>query len=254
MARDTRIDATDINSIKARVKAEMLRRKRNGSVAGYGGSAYDYTVTPAADVKVALEHLDKNLEPLRAVNPAGLPEPGEKYALDADYQAVNAKLTLFETKSIKGGTSDCASSCTGMCVNACSGDCWNSCSGCGGNCSYNCTGCTGSCTGDCQGTCDDTCTGDCTGSCDDTCTGSCTGTCTGECSDDCVGYCNTGCSGGCIGGCTGTSGSQDSHGHCSGCTCSCSHACSDCAGGCYSCLGGCAGCTDNIKGGNIAVG
>ena len=47
MARDTKIDATDLNSIKSRVKAEMKRRTRNGSVSSYGSTAYDYSVGPA---------------------------------------------------------------------------------------------------------------------------------------------------------------------------------------------------------------
>lgn len=255
-ANTARIDAADLKSIKSRVKAEMLRRTRNGSVKAYGGAAYDYTTVPAADKAIALEHFDKNITPLRAVNPAGLPAAGAKKALYDDYTAIKAKLALFESKSIKGGTSDCASSCTGMCVNACSGDCWNSCSGCGGSCSYSCTGCDGSCSGGCYTGCNTTCSGGCKEGCNTTCKDGCKDGCNTTCKGTCEGCtgCSGGCSGGCIGGCSGTSGSQASHGHCSGCYCSCSRSCSDCAGDCYSCMGGCAGCSGSCKGGDMAVG
>lgn len=52
----SKMTASDINALKARVKAEMLRRKYTGSLTGYAGSSYDYTNTPASGVKIAAEH------------------------------------------------------------------------------------------------------------------------------------------------------------------------------------------------------
>ena len=48
--------ASDIKALKARVKAEMLRRKYTNSVATYGGTSYDYTTTPAVGVRALVEH------------------------------------------------------------------------------------------------------------------------------------------------------------------------------------------------------
>lgn len=48
--------ATDINTLKAAVKAEMNRRKYTGSVAGYAAASYDYSTVPAAGVKALVEH------------------------------------------------------------------------------------------------------------------------------------------------------------------------------------------------------
>lgn len=41
------VKAERFTSLKAMVKAEVLRRNRSGSVASYGGAAYDYSVQPA---------------------------------------------------------------------------------------------------------------------------------------------------------------------------------------------------------------
>ena len=46
----------------------MLRRNQSGSVAAYGGTAYDYTVKPAAGKVLLQEHLDKLHVPMSAVN------------------------------------------------------------------------------------------------------------------------------------------------------------------------------------------
>ena len=35
-----------LKTLKAKVKAEMLRRSKSGSVAAYGGADYDYSVAP----------------------------------------------------------------------------------------------------------------------------------------------------------------------------------------------------------------
>lgn len=199
MASNKKIDAQELVTIKARVKAEMLRRSRDAAIYNYGGTAYDYTNAPAANTKVALEHYDKVIEPLRAVNPGSLPALGAKPVSEADMTNIGASITAFETKTLYGGSTDCASGCAGMCV-SCSGSCTGGCSGCygcGGACSYGCTGCSGTC----SGTCNDTCTGSCTGGCTDACTG-CTGTCTGSCTS-CTGTCNTTCTGACVTNCKG---------------------------------------------------
>ena len=45
-------------ALKARVKAECQRRNGSGSVASYGGAAYDYTTPPRQGGTVLKEHRD----------------------------------------------------------------------------------------------------------------------------------------------------------------------------------------------------
>ena len=67
------VKAERFTALKAKVKAEMLRRNQSGSVASYGGAAYDYTTAPAAGRTVRKEHRDKLIEPMRAVNSDVIP-------------------------------------------------------------------------------------------------------------------------------------------------------------------------------------
>lgn len=197
--------ASDFVSLKARVKAEMNRRCRSGSLTAYAGTAYDYSVVPANGVIVKPEHLNKLVVPINAISPSGYTE---KAAGDAvpELATLDAKLAAHEAYPMRGSGSDCASGCSGLC----SSGCYNSCSGCGGSCSYDCSGCSGTCTGDCQGTCSggcstscggacwrDGCTSNCTAACRMDCTGSCSGGCSGGCMSNCAKGCTTGCKGGC---------------------------------------------------------
>lgn len=197
--------ASDFVSLKARVKAEMNRRCRSGSLTAYAGAAYDYSVVPANGVIVKPEHLNKLVVPINAISPSGYTE---KAAGDAvpELATLDAKLAAHEAYPMRGSGSDCASGCSGLC----SSGCYNSCSGCGGSCSYDCSGCSGTCTGDCEGTCSggcstscggacwrDGCTSNCTAACRMDCTGSCSGGCSGGCMSNCAKGCTTGCRGGC---------------------------------------------------------
>ena len=56
LTQGSQITASDINALKARVKAEMNRRKYDGSLTGYAGTSYDFTTVPAAGVKASAEH------------------------------------------------------------------------------------------------------------------------------------------------------------------------------------------------------
>lgn len=197
--------ASDFVSLKARVKAEMNRRCRSGSLTAYAGTAYDYSVVPANGAIVKPEHLNKLVVPINAISPSGYTE---KAAGDAvpELATLDAKLAAHEAYPMRGSGSDCASGCSGLC----SSGCYNSCSGCGGSCSYDCSGCSGTCTGDCQGTCSggcstscggacwrDGCTSNCTAACRMDCSGSCKGKCTGSCIANCANNCYGGCKGGC---------------------------------------------------------
>lgn len=150
------IDAQRFTDLKARVKAECLRRNvSSGSVASYGGTDYDYSTTPDSGVKIAQEHYEKLSVPLNAINSDTFPDTsGTRLITDADLTAMETFLDTAETRGMTSSATDCSASCTGLC------------SGCTGTCS-------GSCTGGCQGTCRTSCTGSCEGGCWGGCGGQC---------------------------------------------------------------------------------
>lgn len=190
--------------LKAKVKAEMLRRNGTGSVASYGGTDYDFTDTSSKALK---EHYEKNVTPLRAVTTEGVPTAGGDRAInESEIAQMEAKVSYLSAIGATASTSGCAASCTGLCQSGCSttctgcsGGCSNSCSGCGGACSNGCTGCDG-CSG-CGGKCSNNCSGDC----DNICTG-CTGCsgCSGTCSGSCHSCSGSGCTTSCWSACQST--------------------------------------------------
>lgn len=228
------ISADRLNTLKAKVKAECLRRQYTGSVAAYGGAAYDYTVAPATGGVARKEHYEKLAVPMNAINATDTPATdGARIISESEIAAMETKVAAYALRSIydTSGT-DCSASCTGMCYSCTS---CTSCSGCSG-CGDACTGCTG-CGGGCAGGC--TSCSSCTGSCSDVCTG-----CSG-CGSGCANQCTTGCNATCL-GCSSCSGT------CFGCSNTCTGGCkSGCSGTCTSCSGGCgASCTGTCSGGN----
>ena len=196
--------ASDFVSLKARVKAEMNRRCRSGSLTAYAGAAYDYSVVPANGVIVKPEHLNKLVVPINAISPSGYTE---KAAGDAvpELATLDAKLAGHEAYPMRGSGSDCASGCSGLC----SSGCYNTCSGCGGSCSYDCSGCSGTCSGGCDTTCSGSCSGSCGGACwRDGCTSNCTAACRMDCTGGCKGNCGSICSTNCRTTCVSTSGTS----------------------------------------------
>ena len=177
--------ASDLVAIKARVKAEMLRRNQVGSLTAYGGSSYDYTVTPTAGGKILPEHWNKLITPMNAMVNTGLStvSSGQKIP---PLNTINTLLTQAEGYSITGNTTNCKSSCSGLCVGTCKTVCGGGCSGgCSGGCTDSCTdNCTG-CTGDCKGGCHKTCKTDCAKGCAWTCNSNCSGGCKADCRMTC---------------------------------------------------------------------
>ena len=169
--------------LKAKVKAECQRRQYVGSVASYGGTDYDYSISPASGVKIVREHYDKNADPLNAITGSFSSKPS--VIKEQDIADMEASVTNLATIDATASNSGCASSCTGLCQ----GGCTTGCSGCSGSCS-------GSCSGGCSG-----CSGSCGTSCSNNCSGSCNG-CSGSCGGACSHSCTNTCSGGCKGGCS----------------------------------------------------
>ena len=161
LASNNIVLASDFVSLKARVKAEMNRRCRVGSLTAYAGTNYDYTVTPATGGVIKSEHLQKLTTPVNAIANTGIAQ-GDPGTVISALDAFDTKLTAHENYPMRGSGTDCASSCSGLC----SSGCWNSCSGCGGSCSYSCSG---SCDGSCSGGCDGSCSGGCSTSCGGAC-------------------------------------------------------------------------------------
>lgn len=173
--------------LKAKVKAEMLRRNQSGSVASYGGTEYDYTVVPADGKIIKEEHREKLIVPMNAVNSDQVPLSQVSFVNDNEITTLETKINAWATRSLtdKSG-SDCKSGCTGTCYTGCSTGC-SGCSGCSGTCKSGCTSCSG-CHG-CSG-----CTSYCVDHCNNSCSGTCKGGCYGGCDGRCINSCSTECS------------------------------------------------------------
>lgn len=208
------VDAERFVKLKARVKAECLRRKFTGSISDFGGSEFNFKNQPQKGHLVDTEHYQKLSVPLSKINEDDIPSlEGNRIISDAEMTQMEAAVTRYETRSMSDTTrGDCKTSCTGACHTACSstctGGCGQRCSGtCTGGCS-GCSGCSGSCSGSCSGCgsgCSSGCYGSCSGSCRETCSvecgyRGCIGTCLGLCSNGCrescqkeCGFCGTNC-------------------------------------------------------------
>ena len=197
--------ASDFVSLKARVKTEMLRRNKSGSLAAYGSSSYDFTVNPEANKNMLSDQANKIIEPMNAIAPSGFSTVSAGSEVEA-FDQLEAKLAVYEQEPMKyGAYSSCASGCSGLC----SSGCWNSCSGCtgcsgcGGACSIGCgSGCAGECSG-CGSGCNAGCAPTCAGGCwNDGCTSNCTAACRMDCTGGCGGGCGTSCRRGCSASCS----------------------------------------------------
>lgn len=182
------VKADRFTALKARVKAEMQRRNQSGSVASYGGTAYDYTVAPAAGKTVRAEHRDKLVTPMRAVNSDLVPASVGSAIKESELANLETRVTAWSARSMTDQSgSDCKSGCTGTCYTGCA-------TGCGSGCETGCTGCSGGCEGcgsGCSGSCDG-CSG--CGGCDNTCHHACSADgCTGSCYAVCATSCQSGC-------------------------------------------------------------
>ena len=204
------IEAERFAALKARVKAECLRRCHTGSVAEYGGEKYEYTNSPTEDHTVDVEHYEKLALPLSKIHSEKVPSlDGRRIVFDEDITEFEAALTLFETRPMTDKTrGDCETSCTGACYTGCSGDCTGGCeTTCSGECQGSCTGCGSGCANTCEGSCSGGCSSSCSGGCKSSCTvtcgntgcvGSCLGLCSAGCTTSCqtsCGYCGTNCTG-----------------------------------------------------------
>ena len=217
-----------LKTLKAKVKAEMLRRSKTGSVAAYGGADYDYSVAPGPGTVTQQEHLDKLSIPMSAVNADAVPrKTGPRVVTEEELANMETRVTVWAARTLTDrSASDCKAGCTGTCytgcVTGCSGcgsGCPNGCSGCGSGCPNGCSGCGSGCPNGCSG-CGSGCGSGCSGGCSDNCASGCPTGCQGGCSSNCASGCPAGCSIGCGNGC----GTECSTG-CSGCGSGCGDSC-----------------------------
>lgn len=213
--------------LKAKVKTLMLKRNQSGSVASYGGTAYDYTVPPEAGKTIRAEHRDKLVEPMRAVNSDLIPASVGTVIKEDELANLETRVAVWGARSITDRSgSDCKSGCTGTCYTGCA----TGCTGCGSGCPTSCSGCGSGCPTGCS-----SCGGACSSGCGDACQGctGCGGSCSYGCGDACEGC--SGCGSGCANGCSSCGGSCSSgcgSGCPSGCSVSCTYACaSECQAG-----------------------
>ena len=178
------LKAERFTTLKSKVKAEVLRRNRSGSVASYGGAAYDYKIQPAKGTVILQEHLDKLSVPLSAINSNAVPgKTGKRVLSEAELANMEAKVTAWSARSMTDRSgSDCKSGCTGTCYTGCATGCTgcgsgcpSGCSGCGSGCPNTCTGCGSGCPSSCSA-CSAGCANGCTG-----CGSGCPNTCTENC-------------------------------------------------------------------------
>lgn len=198
------VKADRFTELKAKVKAEMLRRNQSGSVASYGGSEYDYTEVPAQGSVVRSEHRDKLTGPMRAVNSDVILAGDGGVISEEELADLETRVNVWAARAItdKSG-SDCKSGCTGACYTGCAtgcsgcgSGCPTSCSGCGSGCPTGCSNCGSGCSGGCYG-CGDSCLAFCQ-SCDNGCATSCgkgCSTCSITCTSACDAHCTSSCEG-----------------------------------------------------------
>ncbi len=195
--------AERFTALKAKVKAEMKRRNQSGSVADYGGTAYDYTVPPAAGKTIRAEHRDKLVGPMRAINSDLVPASKGTVIKEDELANMETRVAVWGARDMTDrSASDCKSGCTGTCYTGCAmgcfscgGACSDGCTGCGSGCPTGCSGCGSGCPNGCQ-SCPSGCSDACSG-CGDACSIGCTGCimmCDNTCKNECGNSCQENCS------------------------------------------------------------
>lgn len=183
--------ASDFMALKEKVKAEMLRRCHEGSLAAYGGDDYDFTAEKGT--QILAEQVNKIIVPINQIDDSGFTIQNIGDHAKA-LNVLDELITTYSEAPLDGSGHMCNASCSGLCYTGCAGDCGGTCStGCGGTCKGGCGGCDGSCVGTCGHSCRDTCSDGCKTTCrlgcGDGCTDSCAASCGNSCSITCAATC-----------------------------------------------------------------
>lgn len=259
---DLRYEGKLVNSIgderakklKARIDAELLRRRYYGSEYSIDNIDENYyhatdTVKPSWTFNEenspksgkSIQELQgrKIISPLLMICDVGdlmFTTTGENIPDDFQYERISNFLTTLENEKIDEAETSCRSACTGLCI----GTCGSNCDGCTDQCTNMCKSSCGACSNGCSG-CDTTCENHCEKHCQDSCGGQCNETCYNGCEGKCWHACVAACGGTCVEGCTGTctAGPNKSSdpASCGGCYATCTEGCktectSTCGGNC----------------------
>lgn len=194
------LTANEVNTLKAKVKAEMLRRNGYGSISEFGSANYDFSIAPSAGNAILTEHGQKTIDLLLKIKPiSGLSNVQYGATIPPAFNSnLISYIDTLAKESMTSTSSSCSGLCTGLCVSQCSSGCTGTCggTGCGSGCWSQCGGsCTASCANDCWVQCASSCGTACGGGCADYCA-----QCSGGCGNTCYGSCTTTCGGSCLAG------------------------------------------------------
>lgn len=139
-----------ILEIKAKLKAEMLRRGLNNSTASFGslseyaGSDYDFTNIPTENTHLTKDQGEKTINILYRVED----QKGCDYVIDDsrspsdnNFEALNTYIDTLAAEDIEAMHTSCRGACSGLCFGSCIGLC----NGCSGKCDTGCVGCVATC-------------------------------------------------------------------------------------------------------------
>lgn len=149
--------------------------------------AYKDAVAAAGKVTLTLEYRDHQV--------TALAQSGLGVQASQTITVSDNTVTVNNSSTCNGCTSNCSQACGGNCKGGCTGSCSNACArGCA-------AGCTGSCASSCGGDCEMECLDTCYWGCDTGCGGGCKNKCEGGCKDNCEGGCKGGCTSTCANSC-----------------------------------------------------
>ena len=99
------LTAAQVMTLKAKIKAELLRRSAHGSVAAYGGEDYDFTKNPEPEGVIEAEHGQKTVDLLLQIAPhAGLVPVEAEQTIQPEFDA--ELLSYVDTLAAQNMTGD----------------------------------------------------------------------------------------------------------------------------------------------------
>lgn len=125
----------EIDTLKARIGAEVARRQYYGNIDKSGESNAATAMIWNNTKKANAADANQIIKPLNLINDIGIENPvaGEKIDNFSQYY-INEKLGAFEkVTDVTSSSHGCGTMCTGLCSTTCG-------NGCGGGCNDNCSG------------------------------------------------------------------------------------------------------------------
>lgn len=181
---------SELIQLKAKVEAEMKRRKYYGSLEGFSGDSWKIQTTPTTGGEILAQQGKSVIEPLLHITDVGdLNIEGLQKGGIIPNSFDSSLLTHVDNLSKEAPTankSSCRGACTGLCVGRCETGCSGCTAVCGGSCESGCTKACGESCGSCTSGCSTNCGSGCSATCVNGCTG-CKTQCTTTCGNNCIG-------------------------------------------------------------------